>query len=442
MPARFTPEQLAASAAAGELRTESTFAGDTATHARGPWHAYQDSFFSAITLGQTLPPVGDSNRAKQWKAARRQRGKIEEQRAKDAERKIVLAPQDGNVDVEQRLVKRLKVSDKWAASHAGGATELTASTPRGTPGGRHATRQLRATVATPGGDGTREYGAEVRYSLPPPAGESESAAKRREDRHRRREQLALERLGGAYEKEMAAQLAAEAAEARQRAEEEARLQRMEEVVRDGNTPYVHATFRPVDAATRPPFDERDVRVYYPDGASCDVAPPRAGRTRTPWRLVQPWTWRPGVLPPVVCAWATLEELKKMTVAMLSMSSAVDRGETTGWRRRHLTMAVCRDAQCPCSGDCVTYELQEVPPASALVRLGIAWATQTGPWRHRCMCRSAGPPVGMPAGMPGRPRTSPRRSWRRRSLTGSRGSERSSHLSRSTVACRPGWPTCR
>lgn len=57
MPARFTPEQLAASAAAGEPRTESTFAGDTRA-----WHAYQDSFFSAITLGQTLPPVGDSNR--------------------------------------------------------------------------------------------------------------------------------------------------------------------------------------------------------------------------------------------------------------------------------------------------------------------------------------------------------------------------------------------
>ena len=105
MPVRFTAEQLAASAAAGEPHTERTFAGDTRA-----WHAYQDSFFAAITLGQTLPPVGDSNRAKQWKAARRQRGKIEEQRAKDAEEKVVLAPQDGNVDVEQRLVKRLKVS--------------------------------------------------------------------------------------------------------------------------------------------------------------------------------------------------------------------------------------------------------------------------------------------------------------------------------------------
>ena len=32
-----------------------------------------------------LPPVGDGERAKRWKAARRQRGKIEEQRTKDAD---------------------------------------------------------------------------------------------------------------------------------------------------------------------------------------------------------------------------------------------------------------------------------------------------------------------------------------------------------------------
>ena len=35
--------------------------------------------------GEALPPVGDGERAKRWKAARRQRGKIEEQRAKDAD---------------------------------------------------------------------------------------------------------------------------------------------------------------------------------------------------------------------------------------------------------------------------------------------------------------------------------------------------------------------
>ena len=35
--------------------------------------------------GEALPPVGDGERAKRWKAARWRRGKIEEQRAKDAD---------------------------------------------------------------------------------------------------------------------------------------------------------------------------------------------------------------------------------------------------------------------------------------------------------------------------------------------------------------------
>ena len=35
--------------------------------------------------GEALPPAGDGERAKRWTAARRQRGKIEEQRAKDAD---------------------------------------------------------------------------------------------------------------------------------------------------------------------------------------------------------------------------------------------------------------------------------------------------------------------------------------------------------------------
>ena len=78
MPTRYTPEQLAASAVAGEPRLEESFEGDTAA-----WHAYQDDFVAKLMLGKTLPPVGDADRAKLWKAARRQRGKIELQRAKD-----------------------------------------------------------------------------------------------------------------------------------------------------------------------------------------------------------------------------------------------------------------------------------------------------------------------------------------------------------------------
>ena len=379
MPTRFTAEQLTVSAAAGEPRSEDSFAGD-----RAAWHAYQDAFFSTVTLGETLPPVGDSDRAKRWKAARRQRGKIEEQRAKDAAATVVLAAQDGNADAG-RLSKRLKVSEAWQGEHVAGVQQLVASTPQASPSGQHATRQLRATVATPGGETTREYVGEVCYSLPPPEGERESAAKRREDRHRRREQLALERLGGAYEKELAAEAAAEAADAQKRAEEEARLQRMAAVVRDGNTIYVHETFICVDPAAHrtafgsssswTSFDQRDLRVYYPDGSSCNVDTPCAHGTRTPWRLVQPWTWRAGVLPPIVCTWATLDELSKLSVALISMSDKVGSGQAAGWRRRYLTMAVCCNLRCPYSGDCVTYALPEAPASSALARLGIAWAAR-------------------------------------------------------------------
>ena len=94
---RFTPEQLAASASAGDPRLEDSFGGDC-----DAWHAYQAKWFSTFTLGEVLPPVGDGNRPKRWKAARRQRGKIEAQREK---------AQDENADAAA-AVKRLKVSDK------------------------------------------------------------------------------------------------------------------------------------------------------------------------------------------------------------------------------------------------------------------------------------------------------------------------------------------
>ena len=42
MPKRFTPEQFAASAAAGEPRSEQFFSGDS-----GAWHAYQDTQHAA-----------------------------------------------------------------------------------------------------------------------------------------------------------------------------------------------------------------------------------------------------------------------------------------------------------------------------------------------------------------------------------------------------------
>ena len=55
-----------------------------------------------------LPPVGDGEHAKRWKAARRQRGKIEEQRAKDADGLAMLLVTDEN-DAGQ-LHERLKVT--------------------------------------------------------------------------------------------------------------------------------------------------------------------------------------------------------------------------------------------------------------------------------------------------------------------------------------------
>ena len=50
MPKRFTPEQLDASQAVGEPRTEESFKGDT-----GAWCDDQDAYFNALTPGTTLP---------------------------------------------------------------------------------------------------------------------------------------------------------------------------------------------------------------------------------------------------------------------------------------------------------------------------------------------------------------------------------------------------
>jgi hypothetical protein len=179
MPRRFTPAQLAASAAVAELREEASFAGDVSA-----WRAYQEDTFATLTLGEVLPRVGDRNRAKLWKATRRQRGKIEVQRGKE-----------NSEDAEGQTHKRLKVSAKWQAKLTPLLQNLEASVLQSSPGGTHATRQLRATVVTPGG--AKQYSEEVHYSLPPPAGESGSAGKRRTDRHRRRERVAIERLSGA-----------------------------------------------------------------------------------------------------------------------------------------------------------------------------------------------------------------------------------------------------
>ena len=194
---------------------------------RGAWHAYQESFYSTL-LGEVLPPVGDGRRAGCWKKARRQRGKIEAQREKKAaDVALVTDENDVTNESQQQLHKRLKVSEHWRSEHAASILELRTSTPRASPSGKHAVRELRAVVATPGGVNSRECCAEVRYDLLPAEGESEEAAKQRDDRNRRREQLALGRLAGVPEQEEQVRRKEEAAEA-------ARLERMAAVVRDGN----------------------------------------------------------------------------------------------------------------------------------------------------------------------------------------------------------------
>ena len=73
MPKRFTPEQIAASAAIGELRTHNSFGGDTEA-----WHTYQDTVYSKLRPGEAL----HASRAVLWKAAARQLKKIEAERNK------------------------------------------------------------------------------------------------------------------------------------------------------------------------------------------------------------------------------------------------------------------------------------------------------------------------------------------------------------------------
>lgn len=359
MPKVFTPAQLAASASLGELRTQQSFAGDT-----DAWHAYQEHVYSTLQPGEALPPVHEDERAKLWKAAQRQRGKIEKQRSKNAD-----------ADAEHQPSKKLKVSTLWQDKHVAGVVDVQLGSPRAVEGGRQALRQLRATVTSPGGVNTRECCEDVCYDLPPAEGESDKEARLRADRNRRREQLALERLAKRPEQELAAQhaaqLEAEQAETRRLAEEEARRVRMAAVVRDGNTLYVHGTFVRLAPSSFTPFDTRDVRVYYPDGSSCNVQTPH---TR-PYQVhdqVMPWTRRRAVLPPTPSESASLKDLEHISTALSSMSSKVHCSLCTEWRDQFMEQAVCRASDCPYGNDCITYAPRRVPTTSELQSLGINW----------------------------------------------------------------------
>jgi hypothetical protein len=84
---------------------------------------------------------------------------------------------------------RLQVSDAWMRHHTPSIQSLEVMTPTMTPMQQHAVRRLRAH-----GSGGEPLSDTVRYSLPPPDGESKSAAARRNERHWQREQTVLQRL--------------------------------------------------------------------------------------------------------------------------------------------------------------------------------------------------------------------------------------------------------
>jgi len=161
MPKRFTPEQIAASAAIGELRTQHSFGGDTEA-----WHTYQDTVYSKLRPGEAL----HANRAVLWKAAARQLKKIEAE---------LNTP-----------VNKLKLSTR---KQYPGVTNVQLGSPRPSACGKHVICQLTAHV--------NGYGfcvEDVHYELPPAEGESEKETKMRSDRHRRREQVALESLSHGF----------------------------------------------------------------------------------------------------------------------------------------------------------------------------------------------------------------------------------------------------
>ena len=138
MPKRFTPEQFAASAAAGQPRSEQFFSGDS-----GAWHAHQESFYSTL-LGEVLPPVGDGRRAGCWKRARRQRGKIEAQREKKAA-DVALVTDENDVTNEHANESQRRSSSCTSGSRCrstGGASTLPRSSSCARP--RRAPRQVES----------------------------------------------------------------------------------------------------------------------------------------------------------------------------------------------------------------------------------------------------------------------------------------------------------
>ena len=183
MPKHFTAEQFAASAAVGELLTQKSFGGDTQA-----WHTYQDTVHSKLHPGAL--PAGNASRPDLWKAAARHLNKIEAERKKVA---------DADADADR---KKLKVSTRWQKKHVPDLFDAKLGSPRPSACGTHVVWQLSAQMNTPY-DGTYycRVVEDVRYDLPPSEGESDEEAKMRADRHRHREQVALQWIVKGYKRQ-------------------------------------------------------------------------------------------------------------------------------------------------------------------------------------------------------------------------------------------------
>ena len=80
---RFTPDDFARAAAAGEPRAWMSFQGDTRS-----WQAYQHGWLRTFAPSTTLAPEGDSRRRPQWTAVVRQWKAIDAAREKEVSRYV------------------------------------------------------------------------------------------------------------------------------------------------------------------------------------------------------------------------------------------------------------------------------------------------------------------------------------------------------------------
>ena len=158
--------------------------------------AHSDEFAAAEAMGK---PIKQRSKVSNWLDKLRE---LERMRA---------APRSKPGSGGSAAGSSLLVQPGWVDEHAPGVKQLSVSALVVSPGKQHATRSISAVVTTPLGT-KRPASATVDYTLPPD-GEPASAAKRRDDRHRKREERKIRSM----DLSAAAQAHAEAEAGRQRA---------------------------------------------------------------------------------------------------------------------------------------------------------------------------------------------------------------------------------